>query len=106
MSFRFMRVVVFFDLPTLTYADKREYLKFRKHLLKNGFLMMQYSVYSKLALNSTAADAITDNIKKSKPPSGTVQILTITEKQFEKIDIIVGEIKSEVLNSCERLVII
>jgi CRISPR-associated protein Cas2 len=101
-----MRVVVFFDLPTLTYADKREYLKFRKHLLKNGFLMMQYSVYSKLALNSTAADAITDNIKKSKPPSGTVQILTITEKQFEKIDIIVGEIKSEVLNSCERLVII
>ena len=47
MSYRFMRVIVFFDLPTLTLEDKKEYRNFRKFLLKRGFAMMQESVYSK-----------------------------------------------------------
>ena len=46
-----MRVIVFFDLPTLTSENRREYTKFRKFLIKNGFLMMQESVYTKMALN-------------------------------------------------------
>ena len=51
-----MRVIVFFDLPVETSADRREYAHFRKHLVKNGFLMIQESVYSKLALNMSAAE--------------------------------------------------
>ena len=50
-----MRVIVFFDLPTESLDDRREYRKFRKFLVKKGFLMMQESVYSKIALNQTAA---------------------------------------------------
>ena len=46
MSYRFMRVIVFFDLPTISVEDRKEYTKFRKFLIKNGFLMMQESVYS------------------------------------------------------------
>ena len=53
MSYRFMRVIVFFDLPTLTTEDKRNYSKFRRFLIKNGFMMLQESVYAKLALNSS-----------------------------------------------------
>ena len=51
MSYRYMRVMVFFDLPTESLDDKREYRKFRKYLIKKGFMMLQESVYCKLALN-------------------------------------------------------
>ena len=47
-----MRVVVFFDLPTETAEERRDYRRFRAALLKNGFFMMQESVYSKIILNS------------------------------------------------------
>lgn len=101
-----MRVIVMFDLPVVTASDRREYTHFRKFLLKNGFLMMQESVYCKLAQNSTAADAIVENIRKNKPCSGLVQAMKITEKQFSKIDYIVGENSSEVVDSDERLIIL
>jgi CRISPR-associated protein Cas2 len=47
-----MRVLVFFDLPVVTGEQRRAYVKFRKFLVKNGFLMLQESVYCKLALTS------------------------------------------------------
>ena len=62
MSYRFMRVIVFFDLPTISVEDRKEYTKFRKFLIKNGFLMIQESVYTKLTLNKTVADAVFDNL--------------------------------------------
>lgn len=106
MSYRFMRIIVFFDLPTLTAKDRREYTRFRKYLIKSGFLMMQESVYSKLVLNGTAANAMMANIRKEKPESGLVQMMTITEKQFSKIEFVVGESTSEVIDSDERLVVL
>ena len=75
MSYRFMRTIVFFDLPTITEENRRDYRKFRKVLIKNGFLMMQESVYCKLAQNSTMAESIIENIKKNKPADGLVQVL-------------------------------
>ena len=68
--------------------------------------MLQESVYCKLALNSTVAEAIVSNIRKNKPIEGLVQVLTITEKQFSKVELIVGTKKSEVLDSDERLIIL
>lgn len=68
--------------------------------------MMQESVYCKLALNTTAADAIIANLKKNKPEAGLVQVLTMTEKQFQKIEFIVGTSKNNVLDSDERLVVL
>ena len=53
MSYRYMRVIVMFDLPVLSSSQIREYNKFRKFLIKSGFLMMQESIYCKLALNAT-----------------------------------------------------
>ncbi len=101
-----MRVMVFFDLPTLTLQDKRAYTKFRKHLIKSGFIMMQESVYSKIALNTTAAHAVIENVKKETPENGLVQLLTITEKQYSKIDFLLGQYQGEVLDTDERLVIL
>lgn len=101
-----MRVMVFFDLPTLTAANRKDYAQFRKYLIKSGFLMLQESVYCKLALNSTVMEAVVQGIRRNKPPEGLVQILTLTEKQFSKMEMITGEYKSEVLQSDKRLVIL
>ena len=57
MSYRYMRLLVFFDLPTITSLDKKEYRQFRKFLIKDGFIMMQESVYSKLALNQSVLNS-------------------------------------------------
>ena len=101
-----MRVLVFFDLPVVTSEQRRSYVKFRKFLLKSGFMMLQESVYCKLALNGTVANGIVESIHKNKPPEGLVQLLTVTEKQYAKMELIIGETKKEVLDSDERLVIL
>lgn len=101
-----MRVIVFFDLPTYTAQNLRDYRKFRRHLIKGGFLMLQESVYCKLALNQTAVNAVYKNLRKNKPPDGVVQVLSITEKQFSRSEYLVGENKSDVINSDERLVVL
>lgn len=101
-----MRVMVLFDLPVITATQKREYIRFRKYLLKSGFVMQQESVYSKLALNTSVAQRIAENVRKNKPKEGLVQMLTITEKQYNRMELLVGETKSEVLQTDERMVIL
>lgn len=101
-----MRVLVLFDLPVVTAAQKREYVRFRKYLLKSGFVMQQESVYSKLALNTSIAQRIAENVRKNKPKEGLVQMLTITEKQYNRMELLVGDTKSEVLQTDERMVIL
>jgi len=104
MSYRFMRMLVFFDLPTETDADRRAYRRFRKLLVRNGFLMLQESVYCKLLLNATAQTAMAEQLRKNRPTKGIVQMLTVTEKQFAKMEYITGAWHSDVIDSDERLV--
>ena len=106
MSYRYMRILVFFDLPTNTSKERNEYTRFRKYLIKSGFLMMQESVYTKIALNQTAAKTISEGVRKNKPTAGLVQMLTVTEKQFAKMEFVVGSCQSEVIATDERLVIL
>lgn len=104
MSYRFMRMIVFFDLPTETSAERRNYRHFRKFLIQSGFLMLQESVYCKLLLNGSAQTAMAESIRRNKPPKGIVQMLTITEKQFSKMEYVVGDWTSDVVSSDERLI--
>ena len=85
-----MRLVVFFDLPTDTDKQRKEYRLFRKHLLKEGFLMIQESVYAKLVLNENAASTAIARLSKKRPPEGLVQVLKVTERQFETMIYITG----------------
>lgn len=101
-----MRIIVFFDLPVDTAAQRRVYAKFRKYLMTNGFLMMQESVYVKLCLNASGVEATTKALRKNKPRGGLVQVLVITEKQFAGIEYLVGEKQSDYLDSDERLVVL
>lgn len=91
MSYRFMRVILMFDLPVETKQQRRIYSKFRKRLLENGFLMMQYSIYVKSVINRDAATLSVNQIKQFLPREGHVRALMITEKQYEKMQILLGE---------------
>ena len=84
-----MRILVFFDLPTETATDRRVYSKFRKFLIKEGFIMMQESVYVKLVLNTSITNSVKEKVNKNKPPKGIIQMLVITEKQFHSMEYII-----------------
>ncbi len=101
-----MRVFVFFDMPTLTAKDRREYRKFRKYLIRSGFIMQQESVYSKLTLNGTSAQTVALNVKKNAPPNGLVELLIVTEKQYANIVYVTGQSTSEYVSSVDRMVIL
>lgn len=88
---RYMRLVVFFDLPIETVAQRKEYRLFRKYLIKNGYLMMQESVYSKLAIDGKVAKTLVAKLAQNRPPEGLVQVLQVTEKQYADMVSIVGE---------------
>lgn len=84
-GYRIMWVFVFFDLPTESKTDKKNASLFRKNLLKDGFDMMQYSVYMRHCASSESADVHEKRINMLLPPLGKVSVLRITDKQFGNI---------------------
>ena len=101
-----MRNLIFFDLPRDTSAQRREATVFVKQLLKNGYIMMQESVYCRLVINANCIEAEKEKVRKIKPKTGNVLMLTITEKQFNDIEILLGETSHKILNSTDRAVFI
>lgn len=101
-----MRTIVFFDLPNIYANDKRNYIKFRKFLINEGFIMLQESVYSKITLNSQQCQFLIERIKKNSPKKGIIQVLNVTEKQYSQIEYIIGESNTKIINSEETLVIL
>ncbi|MEG1791023.1 MAG: CRISPR-associated endonuclease Cas2 [Clostridia bacterium] len=101
-----MRMILFFDLPSISQSDLRAYRAFRKFLISEGFLMMQESVYCKLVLNNSVEDGVKNRIIKNKPQKGLVQLMIVTEKQYARMEYLVGEKNSIVLDTDERLVIL
>lgn len=106
MRTRYMRMMLFFDLPTTTAAERKVYTQFRKQLIKDGFMMMQQSVYTKLVLNPTAVKLTRDRISKFIPEEGLVQLLCVTERQFASIEYMVGEADDSGIQSVDRVVVL
>lgn len=99
-----MRMLLMFDLPTETVEDRKNYRHFRRFLLAEGFLMHQYSVYSKLLLNNSAKKLLLDRLTKNKPPAEKITALTVTEKQFSKMVYLSGTSDPSVANTDKRVV--
>ncbi|MCI6090854.1 MAG: CRISPR-associated endonuclease Cas2 [Erysipelotrichaceae bacterium] len=106
MTCRYMRVLVFFDLPMLSSEDRKAYTRFRKFLINDGYMMLQESVYCKLAMNQNAANALILRLKQNKPSAGLVQALVITEKQFANIELIIGDKSNDIIDTSERMVVL
>ncbi|MDR0501186.1 MAG: CRISPR-associated endonuclease Cas2 [Coriobacteriales bacterium] len=101
-----MRIVVNFDLPQVTLKEKRTYRKFRKELIKYGFVMNQYSMYSKLCLNSTQQKRTEEYLTKIRPDRGVVEYFCLTEKQYARRRLLVGSNNSEYIQTTTRQVIL
>ena len=84
-GYRIMWLFCYFDLPTETKTHRKAYAKFRKHLLKDGFLMHQFSVYIRHCTSYEATEAHLKKVERYLPKYGKVSLLTITDKQFENI---------------------
>lgn len=104
MSYRYMRMILMFDMPTETAEERKAYRNFRKFLLSEGFIMHQFSVYSKILLNGTASKAMIARLKQNNPKKGLVTLLTVTEKQFARMIYLSGEQDMCVGNSDDRIV--
>lgn len=88
---KFMRILVFFDLPVVTTKERKAATKFRNFLLKDGYHMVQWSVYSRICNGTDAIAMHKSRLQQNLPEKGSVRVLTLTEKQYESIDVLLGE---------------
>jgi len=87
---RYMRLLVFFDLPMVTRAEKRAYVQFRKFLLNDGYDMIQWSVYGRILNGADAEKKHLARLMANLPPKGSVRSMTVTEKQYAGIRLLVS----------------
>jgi CRISPR-associated protein Cas2 len=87
---RFMRLLVFFDLPVKSKNERKIYTQFRKSLIADGFFMVQYSVYCRICNGYDSVVAHEKIVEKVIPAKGSVRTLAVTEKQYEGMKILVG----------------
>ena len=82
--------MVFFDLPMVTRTERRAYAQFRKFLLNDGYDMIQFSVYGRILYGTDAEEKHMKRLLANLPPEGSVRMLTVTEKQFASMRLLVG----------------
>jgi CRISPR-associated protein Cas2 len=87
---RFMRMIVFFDLPMVTKAERKVYVQFRRFLLNDGYDMIQWSVYGRLLCGADDEQKHLRRLVDNLPPAGSVRCMTVTEKQFAGIKLLVA----------------
>ena len=92
---KFMRVLIFFDLPVKTKEERKKANQFRTALLNDGFYMVQFSLYARICNTIESAKMHEERISKSVPKYGSVRSLIVTEKQYASMNILVGEIKQK-----------
>jgi len=85
-GYRAVWIFAMFDLPTDTKKARKDYTDFRKHLLKDGFTMLQYSVYVRHCSSEENADVHYNRVKSFLPDDGEVRLVTITDKQFARME--------------------
>jgi CRISPR-associated protein Cas2 len=85
-----MRMLVLFDLPVVTRAERRAYTQFRRFLLNDGFDMIQFSVYGRILNGRDAEEKHMQRVVANLPPEGSVRVLTVTEKQYASMKLLVG----------------
>ena len=81
-AYHIMWLFVFFDLPVVTKRERKKAYDFRKNLMKDGFTMLQYSVYIRHCASYESQQVHTKRIKAIVPETGMVSILSVTDKQY------------------------
>lgn len=102
-AYRIMWVLVFFDLPTETKKDRKNYSRFRKNMLADGFQMFQFSIYLRHCSSRENADVHIKRVKSILPPKGHVGMMCVTDKQFGMMEIFQGRDAVDVPDTTQQL---
>jgi len=94
-EFRGVWLFAMFDLPVTTDEARKEYARFRKALLTEGFAMLQFSVYARYFGDEEASREHRKRLRAVLPPEGQVRLLTVTDKQFSKMEVFNGRRREE-----------
>ena len=101
---RFMRIIVFFDLPVMSKSDRKEATRFRNFLIKDGYHMLQYSIYARVCNGMDSVEKHRARVKMNLPDNGAIRMLVITERQYESIEILLGQLtEADEPFECEQL---
>lgn len=101
---KFMRILIFFDLPVKTKAQRREATRFRNFLLTDGYHMLQYSVYARVCNGMDAVEKHRRRVERNLPDNGAIRLMVITEKQYESMDVLLGKLtEADAEFQCEQL---
>ncbi len=100
-----MWLFTLFDLPMVTKEERQEYTHFRKKLMNEGFTRMQFSVYARFCESEEAAEAKRRRIRRIMPPDGQVRLMTITDRQFGKMEVFIGEKKKETEEAPQQMML-
>ncbi len=84
-GYRLMWMVVMFDLPVVLKEERDDATRFRLMLLDLGFERSQLSVYMRFCTSQAHVDTLCRRVEAALPPGGKVNILTFTDKQYERI---------------------
>ncbi len=103
---RFVWMFVFFDLPVGTKTDRRWATRFRKFLKDDGFLMLQLSVYARVCRGEDGADQHTHRVTRSSPPKGSVRAGQVSDKQYARMKLLLGEASFSQKKSPQQLVLL
>lgn len=87
---KFMRILVFFDLPVKTKPQRRKATQFRNFLIKDGYYMVQFSVYARVCNGNDMVELHKKRLKANVTDDGSIRVLVITEKQYENVEILLG----------------
>ena len=76
-----------YDLPVTTREDRKEYSRFHRSLLNEGFSMLQFSVYARYCASAERSDTYRKHIRAMLPPGGEVRVLALTDRQFANMEV-------------------
>lgn len=91
-----MWLFAMFDLPMTSKELRREYSRFRKYLLSEGFFMLQFSVYARHLPSEEAGEGVRGRVRAHVPEHGQVRLLTVTDRQFGRMEVLYGKKRAKV----------
>ncbi len=103
---RYMWLFVFFDLPVGTKAERRAATRFRNFLKDDGFLMLQWSVYVRVCRGDEAVTKHETRVTRNLPGKGSVRMLQVTERQYGRMKLLLGESKKSEREAPNQLVLL
>lgn len=98
--------MVFFDLPVGTKAERRHAARFRNFLKDDGYLMLQFSVYARICRAEEGVEKHHGRVMKNLPPKGSVRTLQVTDRQYARMKLLVGESTKSERAAAQQLVLL